>query len=154
MNLALLRPLQLPMPSTGSEVTKRPGGVSRSADLMGGTAAACPEIRRPPSGRYSKGRIQVAVAFVVDTLGGVDYASLRVVESPGVEPPRPEHFPHIYVTGSTARVDHKLRHAEDTYESLVVSDVLRHVAGLRFRPALRNGAPVASSAILVACQAI
>jgi len=125
-------------------------GITRVAELIGKSGDACPVLPRPP-GTGSDGPVAVAVTFVVDTVGVVDRATLRVVERPG-EPPEPTGFiPHIYAVGATVRVDRNLTGAGAAYGTIVADDVLRHVAALRFRPGTRNGRP-ARSGVLVACQ--
>jgi hypothetical protein len=125
-------------------------GIAKVAEFIGKSGDARPVLRIPRR-VGSAGTIAVAVTFVVDTFGAVDRATLRVVERPG-EPPEPTGFiPHIYAVGASVRVDRSLDDVQAAYGMIVSGDVLRHVAALRFRPALRNGLPVRSS-VLVACQ--
>jgi hypothetical protein len=127
-------------------------GATRTSELLGKIGDACPVLRRPPRLDRRHGALSVAVTFVVDTLGTVDRATLRVVRRPG-EPPEANGFiPHIYVVGALARMDRSLPERARAYGTIAAGDVVRHVAGLRFQPALRNNRPVRSS-VLVACQA-
>ena len=133
-------------PAAGIEPARR--GLERVAELLGVAGSACPELRRPAAGRQRQ--IAVAVAFVVDTTGAVDPATLRVVESP--ERPQTEHQFHsrIYVVGATVRPDPG-GIDPTVYDSVVTAEVAGHVAGLVFRPALRDGQAIRST-VLVACQ--
>jgi hypothetical protein len=126
-------------------------GAGKVAELLTWAGNACPALRGSAIWGHGERHLEVAVAFVVDTLGFVDPGTLRVVQAPGAPSPKPEFFPHIYVVGTTARVDHAIRHVEAAYDT-PVGDVLRHVASLRFRSALVNGRP-ARSTVLVSCQA-
>jgi hypothetical protein len=126
-------------------------GTSRVAELLTNPGAACPELRRPTH-LDSAVDLEVAVTFVVDSLGAVDRTTLRVVEAPGRPAVAPGFIPHIYAVGGTARVDRNLPEALPQYGAIVADDVLRHVASLRFRPGTRNGRPT-RSAVLVACRA-
>jgi hypothetical protein len=123
-------------------------GQNRVAELVGGASSACPELRTPAT--WSKRQFAVAVAFVVDTNGAVDQATLRVIESP--DRPQTEHrfHSHIYVVGASVRVDPD-RINPAAYDSLLTEEVASHVAGLVFRPALREGRAIRST-VLVSCQ--
>jgi hypothetical protein len=134
------------MPTTGIRPAKR--GLDRVAELVGRTGSACPELRTPAA--WTKREFAVALAFVVDTNGAVDPATLRVIESPGR--PQTEHrvYSHIYVVGATVRVDAR-RINPAVYDSVLIQDVASHVAGLVFRPALREGRAIRSN-VLVSCQ--
>jgi hypothetical protein len=92
----------------------------------------------------------VAVAFVVDTNGTVDPATLRVIESPGR--PQTDHRFHarIYVVGTSVRMDPG-RIPATAYDSVLTEEMASHVAGLMFRPALREGLAIRST-VLVSCQ--
>lgn len=127
-------------------------GPHQVAELLTWAGQACPSLRRSSRPPASADEIAVAVSFVVDTTGAVDRRTLEVVQSPGWPPTTPEFYPHIYVVGTTARVDRDLPQAARAYGAVLAADVLRHVAALRFRPALRNGRPVRST-VLVSCQA-
>jgi hypothetical protein len=124
------------------------GGVDRVPELVGGASSACPEPR-PPGSRTSR-QSAVAVAFVVDTNGVVDRATLEVIESPGQ--PRTDHRFHarVYVVGASVQMDpgRTPRAADD---SLLTEEVASHVAELVFRPALREGHAIRSD-VLVSCQ--
>ncbi len=98
------------------------------------------------------GIVEVAVKFVVDSLGAIDRSTLRVVNAPGTPAIATGFIPHIYAVGGTARVNRSLPEALPQYGAIVADDVLRHVASLRFRPGTRNGRPTRSS-VLVACSA-
>ena len=80
----------------------QPGAVQarldRLPELVGGTGSACPELRA--SATRTTGQSAVAVAFVVDTNGRVDPATLQVLESPGQ--PRTDHrfLTRVYVVGA------------------------------------------------------
>jgi hypothetical protein len=134
------------MPTTGIGPARR--GLDRVAELVGRTGSACPELRTPAA--WTKRQFAVALAFVVDTNGAVDPATLRVVESPGR--PQTEHrvHSHIYVVGATVRVDTR-RINPAAYDSVLTEEVASHVAGLVFRPALRQGRAIRSN-VLVSCQ--
>jgi hypothetical protein len=127
-------------------------GASRVAELLAIPSEACPELRRPAH-LDSEVELEVAVKFVVDSLGAVDRTTLRVVKAPGTPPMAPEFIPHIYAIGGTARVDRSLPEALPQYGAIIANDLLRHVARLRFRPGTRNGRPSRSS-VLVACSAV
>jgi hypothetical protein len=126
-------------------------GTSRVAELLTIPGKACPELRRPAH-LDSGVDLEVAVKFVVDSLGAVDRATLRVVNAPGTPAIAPGFIPHIYAVGRTARVDRSLPEALSQYGAIVADDLLRHVASLRFRPGTRNGRPTRSW-VLVACSA-
>jgi hypothetical protein len=123
-------------------------GQNRVAELVGGASSACPELRLPAT--WTRQQFAVAVAFVVDTNGAVDRATLRVIESPGR--PRTEHrfHSHIYVVGATVRSD-RGRMNPAAYDSVLTTEVASDIAGLAFRPALREGRAVRST-VLVSCQ--
>jgi hypothetical protein len=133
-------------PTTGIGPANR--GLDRVAELVGRAGSACPELRTPAA--WSKRQFAVAVAFVVDTNGAVDPATLRVIESPGR--PQTEHrvHSHIYVIGATVRVDTG-RINPAAYDSVLTEEVASHVAGLVFRPALIEGRAIRSN-VLVSCQ--
>jgi len=126
------------------------GGVDRVPELVGGASSACPEPR-PPGSRTSR-QSPVTVAFVVDTNGAVDRATLQVIESPGQ--PRTDHRFHarVYVVGASVPMDpgRTLPTADD---SVLTEEVASHVAGLVFRPALREGRAIRSD-VLVSCQTL
>lgn len=124
-------------------------GLDRLPELVGGTGSACPEPR--PSGAGAGRQSAVAVAFVVDTNGRVDPATLQVIESPGQ--PRTDHQFHarVYVVGTSLRVDHGRIPPSATNDSVLTEEVASHVAGLVFRPALREDRVVRSN-VLVSCQ--
>jgi hypothetical protein len=126
-------------------------GTSRVAELLTIPGKACPELRRPAH-LDSEVDLDVAVKFVVDSLGAVDRTTLQVVKAPGTPAIAPGFIPHIYAVGGTARVDRSLPEALPEYGAIVADDLLRHVANLRFRPGTRNGRPTRSS-VLVACSA-
>jgi hypothetical protein len=92
----------------------------------------------------------VAVAFVVDTNGRVDRATLQVIESPGR--PRTDHGFHarVYVVGASLRMD-RGRSPPAADDSVLTEAVASHVAGLMFRPALREDRVIRST-VLVSCQ--
>ena len=121
-------------------------GLDRLPELVGGTGSACPEPRSSGAGRQSA----VAVAFVVDTNGRVDPATLQVIESPGQS--RTDHRFHarVYVVGTTLRVDHG-RIPPPASDSALTEAVASHVAGLVFLPALKEDRVVRST-VLVSCQ--
>ncbi len=137
-----------PRPLVGRGAKSGPG-ISRVAELMSGAGSACPELRRP-AGRPNHG-VAVAIAFVVDTSGAVDPATVRVVESP--DGPRTEHrfYSHVYAVSTTARVDGALSDVPAGYDSLMTEEVASHVRQLRFRPALQHGSLIRST-VLVSCQ--
>jgi hypothetical protein len=123
-------------------------GLDRVAELVGEAGSACPELR--PSAAWAKRQFAVAVAFVVDTNGAVDPATLRVIESPGQ--PRTDHRfqAHIYVVGARVRVDPG-RIPPAASDSVLTGEVASHVAGLMFHPALREGLAIRST-VMVSCQ--
>jgi len=133
-------------PTTGARPARR--GLDRVAELVGEVGSACPALHTLAA--WSKRQFAVAVAFVVDTNGAVDPATLRVIESP--DRPQTEHrfHSHIYVVGATVRVDPG-RIAPAAYDSVLTEEVTSHVAGLVFRPALRDSRAVRST-VLVSCQ--
>jgi hypothetical protein len=90
------------------------------------------------------------VAFVVDTSGKVDPSRIHIVQSPGRPPARRGFYPRIYVVGTKAGGTWGGGDPA-RYDSLVTSAVTKHIAALRFRPALVGGRPV-SSTVLVACH--
>jgi hypothetical protein len=126
-------------------------GTSQVAELLANAGEACPELRRPAH-LDSRVDLEVAVKFVVDSLGAVDPTTLRVVKTPGTPEIARGFVPHIYAVGATARVDRSLPEALPQYGAIVADDVVRHVASLRFRPGTRNGRPTRSW-VLVACSA-
>jgi hypothetical protein len=133
-------------PTTGARPARL--GQDRVAELVGEAGSACPELRTPAA--WSKRQFAVAVAFVVETNGTVDPATLRVIESP--DRPQTEHrfHSHIYVVGASVRVDPG--HINPAaYDSVLTEAVASHVAGLVFRPALREGRAIRST-VLVSCQ--
>ena len=133
-------------PSTAVEPARH--GLDRLPELVGGTGSACPEPRPSPAG--SKRQSAVAVAFVVDTNGRVDPATLEVIESPGR--PRTDHRFHarIYVVGASLRVDPG-RFPPTVSDSVITEEVASHIVGLVFRPALRADRVIRST-VLVSCQ--
>jgi hypothetical protein len=126
------------------------GGVDRVPELVGGASSACPEPR-PPGSRTSR-QSAVAVAFVVDTNGVVDRATLEVIESPGQ--PRTDHRFHarVYVVGASVQMDPG-RTPPAADDSVLTEEVASHVARLVFRPALREGHAIRSD-VLVSCQTL
>jgi hypothetical protein len=134
----------------GSTAAVEPAGhgLDRLPELVGGTGSACPEPRPSPAG--SRRQSAVAVAFVVDTNGRVDPATLEVIESPGQ--PRTDHRFHarVYVVGASLRVNPG-RTLPATSDSVLTEEVASHVAGLVFRPALRADRVIRST-VLVSCQ--
>ena len=111
-------------------------GLDRLPELVGGTGSACPELRA--SATRTTGQSAVAVAFVVDTNGRVDPATLQVLESPGQ--PRTDHrfLTRVYVVGATLRVN-RGRSPPTADDAVLTKEVASHVAGLVFRPALPGG---------------
>jgi hypothetical protein len=123
-------------------------GLDRLPELVGGTGSACPELRAAAT--KTKGQSAVAVAFVVDTNGRVDPATLQVIESPGQ--PRTDHrfLGRVYVVGASMQVNPgRSRPAAD--DSALIKEVASHVAGLVFRPALQSDRVIRST-VLVSCQ--
>jgi hypothetical protein len=135
-------------PVTTHEPVPVSRGENRTATLVTTAGSACPEL--PAMGDGGSGEVTVAVAFVVDTSGRVDESAIRVVESPGLPPSDRGFYPRIYVVGARVARERE-RVARAAYATLVATTVSSHVAGLEFRPALRDGRPV-SSAVLVACH--
>jgi len=92
----------------------------------------------------------VSVAFVVDTNGAVEPATLQVIESPGQ--PRTDRRFHarVYVVGASMRVDAG-RILPAANDSVLTEEVASHVAGLAFRPALREDQAIRST-VLVSCR--
>ena len=133
-------------PTTAVEPARH--GLDRLPELVGGTGSACPEPR--PSDAGAGRQSAVAVAFVVDTNGRVDPATLEVIESPGR--PRTDHRFHarIYVVGASLRVDPG-RFPPTVSDSVLTEEVASHVAGLVFRPALRADSVIRST-VLVSCH--
>jgi hypothetical protein len=133
-------------PTTAVEPVRH--GLDRLPELVGGTGSACPEPRS--SGAGAGRQSAVAVAFVVDTNGKVDPATLQVIESPGQ--PRTDHRFHarVYVVGMSLRVDHG-RILPTASDSVLTEEVASHVAGLVFRPALQADRAIRST-VLVSCQ--
>jgi len=123
-------------------------GVDRVPELVGGASSACPEPRPPGPGTSRQSA--VTVAFVVDTNGAVDRPTLEVLESPGQ--PRTDHRFHarVYVVGASMRVDAG-RILPAANDSVLTEEVASHVAGLAFRPALREGQAIRST-VLVSCR--
>ena len=123
-------------------------GLDRLPELVGGTGSACPEPRPSPAG--AKRQSAVAVAFVVDTNGRVDPATLEVIESPGQ--PRTDHRfrARVYVVGASLRVNPG-RIPPAASDSVLTEEVASHVARLVFRPALREDRVIRST-VLVSCQ--
>ncbi len=130
------------------EVDPATRGLDRVAELVSGTASACPELR-PPAVWADRG-LAVAVAFVVDTGGMVDRKTLRVVASPGRPQTEQRFQSHVIVVGAAIRPD-SLRVDPVGYDSVVTQEVASHVADLVFRPALREGRRVRST-VLISCQ--
>ncbi len=129
------------------EPTRR--GLSRVAELLSGAGTACPELRRPP-GRPER-EVAVAIAFVVDTSGAVDPATLQVIESPDRLRTEHRYYSHIYAVSTSARIDGHLRDIAAGYDSVLTDEVANHIRGLRFRPAMQQGR-VVRSMVLVSCQ--
>jgi hypothetical protein len=131
----------------GNAGPRQPGS-NRIAELLNSAGSACPSLRRPPK---HSGALTVTVAFVVDTGGAVDPATLRVLESP--DRPQTEHrfYSHIYAVAGSATVDAGLRDVGAAYDSVVTAEVVVHVARLEFRPALTNDRPIRSG-VVVSCQ--
>jgi hypothetical protein len=122
--------------------------VDRAAALVAPTGSACPQLPLPPAG--SRGQLAVAVALVVEADGRVNPAGLRVVESPSHPTSERRFYPRIYVVG--ARVGGAARRIDPAaYDSAITSTVTRHMTGLAFHPALREGRPVRST-VLIACH--
>jgi hypothetical protein len=85
-------------------------GTSRVAEILTNPGRACTELRRPAH-LESEVDLEVAVKFVVDSVGAVDRTTLRVVKAPGTLAIAPGFIPHIYAVGGTARVDRSLPEA-------------------------------------------
>ena len=92
----------------------------------------------------------MAVAFVVDTNGRVDPATLQVLESPGQ--PRTDHrfLNRVYVVGANLQVN-RGRTPPRADDAVLTQEVASHVAGLVFRPALLADRVIRST-VLVSCQ--
>jgi hypothetical protein len=137
--------------STGGRGLVEPArhGLDRLPELVGGASSACPELGPPAR---TKPQSAVAVAFVVDTNGRVDRATLQVIESPGR--PRTDHGFHarVYVVGASLRMD-RGRSPPAADDSVLTEAVASHVAGLVFRPALREDRVIRST-VLVSCQTL
>jgi hypothetical protein len=123
-------------------------GLDRLPELVGGTGSACPELRA--SATTPTGRSAVAVAFVVDTNGRVDPATLQVLESPGQ--PRTDHrfLTRVYVVGASLRVN-RGRSPPTADDAVLTKEVASHVANLVFRPALLADRVIRST-VMVSCQ--
>jgi hypothetical protein len=132
-------------PATAVEPARH--GLDRLPELVGGASSACPELGPPAR---TEPQSAVAVAFVVDTNGRVDRATLQVIESPGR--PRTDHGFHarVYVVGASLRMD-RGRSPPAADDSVLTEAVVSHVAGLMFRPALREDRVIRST-VLVSCQ--
>jgi hypothetical protein len=126
-------------------------GTTKVAELLAKAGDACPVLRRPRHLEDTERGLEVAVLFVVDTLGAVDPTTVRVVQAPGVAPKPTGFVPHIYAVSATVRVDRSMPETVPAYGAKVAGDVVQHVSTLRFRPGTRNGRPARSS-VLVACQ--
>ncbi len=133
-------------PTTSAEPSRH--GLDRLPELVGGTGSACPELRA--SATRTTGQSVVAVAFVVDTNGRVDPATLQVLESPGQ--PRTDHrfLTRVYVVGASLRVN-RGRIPPTADDAVLTKEVASHVAGLVFRPAIRADRVIRST-VLVSCQ--
>jgi hypothetical protein len=127
--------------------------MGRAAELRGNPTDACPQLRRPRPGGGRRDTLAVAVAFIVDTIGRIDQATMRVVQAPGRSDVHTGFVPHIYTVSASARVDRSLPTEASAYGAIVAGDVLSHVSSLRFRPGSRNGRP-AQSMVLISCQVI
>ena len=119
-------------------------GLDRVAELVDGAGSACPEFPRPAAGATVQAA--VAVAFVVDTNGRVDPETLQVVESSAGPQTAHRFHAHIYVVGAKVRGNGD-RVGPAAYDF----ELTRHVAGLVFRPALRQGQAIRST-VLVSCR--
>jgi hypothetical protein len=123
-------------------------GVDRAAALLAPTGSACPQLPSPPAG--ATGQLAVAVALVVEADGRVNPAGLRVVESPSHPASERRFYPRIYVVGGrVGRAAYRIDPA--AYDSAITRAVTRHMTGLTFRPALKEGRPVRST-VLIACH--
>jgi hypothetical protein len=137
-----------PRPFLGEgDPTRR--GATRVVELVSGAGTACPELRRPPGQRERE--VVVAIAFVVDTSGAVDPATLQVIESPDRLRTEHRYYSHIYAVSTSARIDGHLRDIAAGYDSVLTEEVASHVRGLLFRPAMRKGRVIRST-VLVSCQ--
>jgi hypothetical protein len=87
----------------------------------------------------------------VGTNGTVDPATLRVVESPSQRLTEHRPYTHVYGVSATAPVDQDRVESTVAYDSVLTHEVVSHVAGLAFRPGMRDGR-VVRSAVLVSCQ--
>jgi hypothetical protein len=125
--------------------------VLRVAQLRGNPSEACPELRLPRSGSGRRDTLAVAVAFIVDTVGSIDPATIQIVQAPGRPHVETGFVPHIYTVSASARVDRSLPTEASAYGAIVAGDVLSHIASLRFHPGSRNGRP-AQSMVLISCQ--
>lgn len=123
-------------------------GLDRGAALVKGAGSACPELPLPSG--WGHRQLAVVVAVPVDSQGRVDPSGVLVVESPDRTPSAREYYPRIYVVGARLKKYRGRMEAAD-YDAMVTGTVTRHVAGLAFRPAVRDGRPV-SSTVLIACQ--
>jgi hypothetical protein len=133
----------------GPTTTVQPGrhGLDRLPELVGGAGSACPELGPPAR---TEPQSAVAVAFVVDTNGRVDRATLHVIESPGRHRTDHQFHARVYVVGPSPRVEPG-RTPLAANDSVLTEEVASHVAGLVFRPALRAD-HVIRSTVLVSCQ--
>lgn len=125
------------------------GADLKVVELRSATATACPVLRRPPGADDED--LTVTAAFEVDSAGMVDPATLRMLELPGQ--PRTEYgiYSHLFAVTTRVKVDRDLPDVNAPYDSALADDMARHVAELRFRPALRNGRPTRAS-VLITCQ--
>lgn len=123
-------------------------GLDRLPELVGGAGSACPELGA--SATSTTGQSVVAVAFVVDTNGRVDPATLQVLESPGQ--PRTDHrfLTRVYVVGANSRVQ-RGRSPPAADDVVLTREVASHVADLVFRPALLSDRVIRST-VMVSCQ--
>jgi hypothetical protein len=138
-----------PAPPTEGGMAGR--GRMQVAELVSPAGTACPTLHRPADWDGSADGFVVAMAFVVDSTGAVDPATLRVVQSPNRVRVAGEFYSHIYAVSGTAETDASLRQTGGEWDSLAVDDVRRHVKYLAFRPALRDGRPERST-VMVSCQ--
>jgi hypothetical protein len=134
------------VPTTSLEPSRH--GLDRLPELVGGAGSACPELRA--SATRTTGQSAVAVAFVVDTNGRVDPATLEVLESPGQ--PRTDHrfLTRVYVVGANLSVN-RGRSPPTADDAVLTKEVASHVAGLVFRPALLADRVIRST-VMVSCQ--
>ena len=133
------------VPKPSPTVTRR---VDRGAALVSGAGSACPALPLPAA--WSGRDLAVSVEMVVDSNGRVDRSALRVVESATRAPPGHAYYPRIYVVGARLEKQEERLDAAG-YDAMLTEAVIRHVARLTFRPAMKNGRPV-SSTVLIACQ--